>query len=139
MVLEKALLGFEENGGFMYGKHNQVRDGGMTLALTLDLLASYGRTLTEELSLIQESFTTKDKVPCTRDEAKKLIAQLKKEHKNYDTTDGIKIIFDEKNWIMVRPSGTEPIARIYAEADSQENLDSLMSKYIKMVKAILRR
>ncbi|MGQ0771543.1 MAG: phosphoglucosamine mutase [Nitrososphaerota archaeon] len=139
MVPEKALLGFEENGGFMYGKHNQVRDGGMTLALTLDLLANSGRTLTEELSLIQESFTTKNKVPCTRDEAKKLVVQLKKEHKNYDTTDGIKIIFDENNWIMVRPSGTEPIARIYAEADSQENLDSLMSKYIKMVKAILRR
>ena len=36
MVPTDALIGFEENGGFMYGKHNQVRDGCMTLALMLD-------------------------------------------------------------------------------------------------------
>lgn len=139
MVPERALVGFEENGGFMYGKHNQVRDGGMTLALVLDLLASTGRTIVEELELIPKSFTTKDKVSCTQQEAKKLMVQLKKEHKRYDTTDGIKMIIDKKNWVMVRPSGTEPIARIYAEADSQQKLDYLMSKYVKKVKAILRR
>jgi phosphomannomutase/phosphoglucomutase len=139
MVSENALVGFEENGGFMYGKHNHVRDGGMTLALVLDLIADSGRTLAEELALIPESFTTKDKVSCTRAETKKLIRRLTKEHKNYDTTDGIKIIFDEKNWVMIRPSGTEPIARIYAEADSQQKLDRIMAKYIKKVKETLRR
>ena len=35
MLSENALIGFEENGGFMFGKHNHVRDGGMTLALFL--------------------------------------------------------------------------------------------------------
>ena len=137
MVPEKALVGFEENGGFMYGRHNQVRDGCMALALALDLLANSGRTLDKEIGLLPESFTTKDKVSCTRQEAKKLVSDLKKEHKNYDTTDGIKIIFDKKNWVMIRPSGTEPIARIYAEADSQQKLDRTMAKYIKKVKSIL--
>jgi phosphomannomutase/phosphoglucomutase len=139
MVPENALVGFEENGGFMYGRHNQVRDGCMTLALVLDLLASSGREFDEELGLLPESFTTKDKIQCTKQEAKKLVLELKKEHKNYDATDGIKIIFDEKNWVMIRPSGTEPIARIYAEADSQQKLDQMMAKYIKKVKAILGR
>jgi phosphomannomutase/phosphoglucomutase len=137
MMPEKALVGFEENGGFMYGKHNPVRDGGMTLALMLDLLARSGKSLTEELDYIPKSFTTKDKILCTKQDAKKVIAQMKKEHQNYDTIDGIKIIFDKKNWIMIRPSGTEPIARIYAESDSQQRLDGLMSKYLKKVKAIL--
>lgn len=137
MVPEKALIGFEENGGFMYGKHNQVRDGSMTLALMLDLLAQSGKSLTEELNRIPKSFTTKDKVLCTKRQANRVITQLKKEHQNYDTTDGIKIIFDDKNWVMIRPSGTEPIARIYAESDSQQRLDGLMSKYLKKVKAIL--
>ncbi|MFY9300257.1 MAG: phosphoglucosamine mutase [Candidatus Nitrosotenuis sp.] len=137
MVQEKALVGFEENGGFMYARHNEVRDGCMTLAIALDLLATYDRTMSEELSLLPESFTTKDKVPCTKQGAKKLVRELKKGHKNYDTTDGIKIIFDKKNWVMVRPSGTEPIARIYAEADSQQKLDNTMAKYIKKVKEIL--
>ncbi|WP_268543724.1 phosphoglucosamine mutase [Candidatus Nitrosotenuis cloacae] len=139
MVPEKALIGFEENGGFMYGKHNQVRDGAMTLALALDLLADSGRTLAQEMDSVPKSFTTKDKVSCTRQEAKKIITRLRKEHKNSDVMDGIKIAFDKKNWVMIRPSGTEPIARIYAESDSQEKLDNLMAKYVKKVNAILGR
>ncbi|WKT58220.1 hypothetical protein QVH35_01670 [Candidatus Nitrosotenuis chungbukensis] len=139
MVPEKALVGFEENGGFMYGKHNQVRDGAMTLALALDLIADSGKAMSEQMSALPPSYTTKDKVACSKKEAEKIISQLKKEHKNYDTTDGIKLIFDEKNWIMIRPSGTEPIARIYAEADSEEKLGNLMSKYTKKVNSILDR
>ncbi|MEM2160682.1 MAG: phosphoglucosamine mutase [Candidatus Nitrosotenuis sp.] len=137
MVPQKALIGFEENGGFMYGKHNQVRDGCMTLALALDLLANSGNTMTEELEKIPKTFTTKDKVSCTKEQAQKVIAALKKVHNNYDAKDGIKIIFDEKNWVMVRPSGTEPIARIYAEADSESKLEQTMSKYLKRIKSVL--
>ncbi len=137
MVPQKALIGFEENGGFMYGKHNQVRDGAMTLALALDLLASSKKPLSEELDSIPKSYTTKDKVHCTKPQAKKIITILKKQHKNSDTRDGIKITFDEKNWVMIRPSGTEPIARVYAEADSQDKLEQTITSYIKKVKTIL--
>lgn len=137
MVPQKALIGFEENGGFMYGKHNQVRDGAMTLALALDLLADSGKSMTDEITSIPKSYTTKDKISCTKEQAKKIINALKKEHKNHNAIDGIKIIFDDKNWVMIRPSGTEPIARIYAEADSQQRLEQTMSKYIKKVKSIL--
>ena len=49
MLTENALIGFEENGGFMFGKHNQVRDGGMTLALLLELLASSNKSISENL------------------------------------------------------------------------------------------
>ena len=62
MIVENALLGFEENGGFMFGKHNHVRDGAMTLALVLELLADSGKTITEELQMLPSSFTTKDKI-----------------------------------------------------------------------------
>ncbi|MFQ5573878.1 MAG: phosphoglucosamine mutase, partial [Nitrosopumilaceae archaeon] len=62
MVPINALIGFEENGGFMYGKHNQVRDGVMTLALILDLLASSEKTVSEEVETLPPSFTTKDKI-----------------------------------------------------------------------------
>jgi phosphomannomutase/phosphoglucomutase len=54
-------------------------------------------------------------------------------------TDGIKIIIDEKNWIMIRPSGTEPIIRIYAESDSKKNLDELISKYVEKIKSMFAR
>jgi phosphomannomutase/phosphoglucomutase len=137
MVPTDALIGYEENGGFMYGKHNQVRDGCMTLALMLDLLASSEKSLTEEIANLLPSFTTKDKVACSHEKVSKLISSLKEEFPNSDTTDGIKITFDPKNWVMVRPSGTEPIVRIYVEAESREKLDILMSKYLAKVNSII--
>jgi phosphomannomutase/phosphoglucomutase len=137
MVPINGLIGFEENGGFMYGPHNPVRDGAMTLALVLDLLSKSDKTLSELVSELPSSFTTKDKIKCSKDEAQKIILALKEENPDADTTDGIKIIFDTKNWLMVRPSGTEPIIRIYAEGDSQENLDKIMSEYLQKIKSIL--
>ncbi|EGP92955.1 phosphoglucosamine mutase [Nitrosarchaeum koreense] len=137
MVPTNALIGFEENGGFMFGKHNQVRDGCMTLALMMDLLAKSEKTLSELISELPPSFTTKDKVPCPQDNSKKLIKSLKEEFPNSDITDGIKITIDSKNWVMIRPSGTEPIIRIYGEAESQQKLDTLMSKYIQKVKSVI--
>jgi phosphomannomutase/phosphoglucomutase len=46
---------------------------------------------------------------------------------------------DPKNWVMIRPSGTEPIIRIYGEAETQEKLDSLMVEYLQKVKSIISR
>ena len=85
MVPTDALIGFEENGGYMYGKHNQVRDGCMTLALMLDLLATSGKPLTEEIESLPPSFTTKDKVTCPAEKVPKLISALKEEFPNSDT------------------------------------------------------
>ena len=139
MVSEKALVGFEENGGFMYGKHNYVRDGGMALALALDLLANTTNTLSQEIECLPPSFTAKDKITCSKDDAKRIISQLLEEFPNADITDGLKIVIDSKNWVMVRPSGTEPIIRIYGESDTETNLDLLIKKYIEKIRGIVSR
>ncbi|NIM25224.1 MAG: phosphoglucosamine mutase [Nitrososphaeria archaeon] len=139
MVPINALIGFEENGGFMFGPHNQVRDGCMTLGLMMDLLSSSESSLSQKIEELPSSFTTKDKVSCSSEKAKELIHTLKEEFPNSDTSDGIKISIDLKNWVMIRPSGTEPIIRIYAEAENQEKLDSLMSEYMEKAKSIITR
>ncbi len=137
MVKANALIGFEENGGFMYGKHNQVRDGAMTLALALDLLSTSELKINQLVSRLPPSFTTKDKIECSKEQAQKIIDALKEENPKSDTTEGIKVVFDTKNWFMVRPSGTEPIIRIYAEGNSQDNLDMLMARNMKKIRSIL--
>ena len=139
MIDENALLGFEENGGFMYGKHSNFRDGGMTLALILDLLANSNKSMSEEVKALPHSFTTKDKILCSKESGNRVISEFLTEFPNSDITDGIKIIFDSKNWIMVRPSGTEPIIRIYAESDSQKNLEKIMAEHIQKIKSIIAR
>ena len=139
MVQEKALIGFEENGGFMYGKHNQVRDGSMTMALILDLLANSNHSLSEEMNAILPSFTTKGKIECSIKNFKKIIKLLKAEAYKKDLTDGIKLLLDDSSWVMVRLSGTEPIGRIYAESYSQATLDDIFAKYMKKIKNILDR
>ncbi|MDX1533683.1 MAG: phosphopentomutase/phosphoglucosamine mutase, partial [Nitrosopumilaceae archaeon] len=137
MVPLDALIGFEENGGFMYGKHNQVRDGAMTLALVLDLLASTTKSISQKVDELPPSFTTKDKISCSPEDAKKIISTFETQYSNTDTTDGIKITYDEKNWVMIRPSGTEPIIRIYAEADSLEKLNKSMSEHLSKIRSLL--
>ena len=139
MLSTNALIGFEENGGFMFGKHNQVRDGCMSLALMLDLLAIADNALSDQISKLPQSFTTKDKIQCSSQDAKQIISSLKTEFPESDLSDGIKIIIDSKNWVMIRPSGTEPIVRIYAESESQEKLEALMIKFLQKVKSIISR
>ena len=137
MTMHNALIGFEENGGFMYGPYNCVRDGCMTLGLMLEMLSSTDKSLSEITCDLPASFTTKDKVPCSSHLVSNVIDTLKEEYPAADTTDGIKITLDSNTWVMIRPSGTEPILRIYAEATTREKLDSLMSSYIAKVRSII--
>jgi len=138
MVHLNAVVGFEENGGFMYGRHNQVRDGVMTLGLMLDLLAASGGTVAELAATLPASFTAKDRIRCAPGQAARLIDALKAEFPGADTTDGIKIPLGPKEWVMIRPSGTEPVVRVYAESGSREGLDGLMRDYTGKVRSVIR-
>ena len=137
MVNDDALIGYEENGGFMFGKHNHVRDGAMTLALMLDLLSKSESNLSQNIKNLPPSFTTKTKMECSLEQSKIVISELLKEFPDSNTSDGIKIQVDENNWVMIRSSGTEPIIRIYGESNSQQNLDSLISDFVEKTKSIL--
>ena len=127
-----ALVGFEENGGFMYAKHNQVRDGVMTLGLMLEALAASGSSVSQLTSSLPPSHTAKTKVPCSQERAGRVMERLKAENPGADLTDGVKVVFGPREWVMVRPSGTEPILRIYAEAGSRARLEELLSAYSRM-------
>ncbi len=137
MVSAGALVGFEENGGFMYGRHNQVRDGAMTMALMLELLASSDMGLSGMVRELPPSFTTKDKIPCPPGVAQEIVEALARENPGADATDGIRITLGEKDWVMVRPSGTEPIIRIYAEAGSAGGLEAIMSEYVGKMRGMI--
>ena len=126
-----AKLGGEENGGVFYGPHQAVRDGAMTTALILGIMAKTGKKLSELIAEQPQYFIEKGKVQCSEDKKekvhRKLLEQVKGE--NISTIDGVKIWFEDKSAILVRPSGTEPTYRLYAEAKTQEKALKLIKDY----------
>jgi len=62
--------------------------------------------------------------------------EVKYQHQPYSTIDGLKIEFD-KQWVHLRKSNTEPVIRIYAEAESTENAAKLADKIIADIKSII--
>lgn len=139
MIAEDALIGFEENGGFMYGTHNYVRDGAMTLALMLEAVAASGATVSEIAARLPPSHVGKKKVACSRRAADAVIEALRFGNPGADSTDGIRIELGGRRWVMVRPSGTEPILRVYAEAGSDGEMKDLLSEYVGKIESFLKQ
>jgi len=135
-----AKLGGEENGGVFYGPHQSVRDGAMTTVLILDVMAKTGKKLTELVAEQPKYFIEKGKVECPEDKKEKVLAKFKAQVKTLKTStvDGVKIWFDDKSAILVRPSGTEPVFRLYAEAKSQKRALDLVKKYSSTLNKILK-
>ena len=135
----KANLGGEENGGVFYGPHQAVRDGAMTTALILDIMAKTGKKISELIAEQPNYFIEKGKVSCPEDKKEKVHRKLLEqvENANVSTIDGVKIWFEDKSAILMRPSGTEPTYRLYAEAKSQEKALKLVKDYSTRLKQIL--
>ena len=135
----KARLGGEENGGVFYGSHQAVRDGAMTTALILGIMAKTGKKLSELIAEQPQYFIEKGTVECSEDKKEKVHRKLLEQVKgaNVITIDGVKIWFEDKSAILVRPSGTEPTYRLYAEANTQEKALKLIKDYSITLKQIL--
>ncbi len=138
MVQRSSLLGLEENGGFMYGRLNQVRDGAMTTALVLDMLAAASESFSQLASGLPRTYQFKSKFECSSRQAVEKAIRACAEHgspKRIEDLDGAKIWIDEETWLMVRPSGTEPLIRMYAESTDKSLLDSKVDEYSRIVRS----
>jgi phosphomannomutase/phosphoglucomutase len=133
-------LGGEENGGVFYGPHQAVRDGAMTTALILNIMAETGEKLSKLIAEQPQYFLEKGKVACPEEKKEKVLEKLCEQVQGLSTTtiDGVKIWFEDKSAILVRPSGTEPIYRLYAEAKSHDRAVKLVEEYSSKLEEILK-
>jgi len=119
MQTRKAVFGGEDNGGLVFPAFQLARDGAMAVAATLDLLARTGRPLADLLREIPRYTLVKEKVACPAELRDRVLARVTESMgstaERVVTTDGLKAYF-EGGWVLLRPSGTEPIFRISAEA-----------------------
>jgi phosphoglucosamine mutase len=139
MKAEGANLGGEENGGIFYRPHQAVRDGAMTCSLLLDIMAETGKSLGELVAEEPQYFIEKGKIECPNDKKERLQKLIYNEVKseNVSTIDGVKIWFKDASAILIRPSGTEPVFRLYAEAKDQEKALKLVEDYTSRLEKLL--
>jgi len=114
----------------------------MTVAKILEIIAKEKKPLSELVSELPVYYARKMKIECSDDQKEAVMESIAEEIKTttdfeLDLTDGVKIL-KEDGWVIIRPSGTEPIFRCIAESDSQEKADemtdwgiSLIQKYKK--------
>ena len=139
---EDGLFGGEENGGLIFPDFVYGRDAVMTVAKILEIIAKEKKTLSSLVKELPVYYASKQKIECPDDEKEFVMDSIAEEVKTttdfeLDLTDGVKIL-KEDGWVIIRPSGTEPIFRCFAESDSQEKADemtewgiSLIEKYRK--------
>ncbi|GGW26215.1 phosphoglucosamine mutase [Arenibacter certesii] len=138
MKKNKAIIGGEGNGGIIYPESHYGRDSLVGTALFLMLMAEKGGTVSELRASYPSYFMSKKKIELTPGlDVDGILTAMAEKYKNEEisTIDGVKIDFPE-NWVHLRKSNTEPIIRIYTEAKSQADADTLADRIIGEIKAV---
>ena len=140
MMKEDVLIGGEESGGISFKGHIPEGDGVLMGLLVVEMVAAYGMPLGELVNDLLEDvgpafYERKDlrlKRPVAKDQMIAfLVNQAPKEIggeriAEISTIDGVKYIMADDSWLLVRPSGTEPVLRVYAEGRNAAMVRSLL-------------
>ena len=138
MIETGAIFGGEENGGLIFPEMQYCRDGAMTVAKMLEYVAKNG-SLQKRIDALPVYFTDKRKLSCPAAERADLMRHLMEINatRNMDSTDGLKILYSD-GWVLLRPSGTEQIFRIYSEARDAETAEKRGTYYENLVRDYLK-
>ena len=133
-----AVIGGEGNGGVIYPQVHYARDGLIAIALILEYMAESGKTISELARSLPRYFMLKTKMKCSKGEARKVLAFLKRQFKGerLDLSDGVRIDWQDE-WVHIRPSGTEPVMRIITEARTKKRAQELNAEMQKMTRQIV--
>jgi phosphomannomutase/phosphoglucomutase len=137
MIENDSVFGGEENGGLIFPEFQFCRDAGMAVAKMIEIVAKHGRMSTL-LAGIPSYSQYKAKTRCPEEKKRHVMEQLAADAKGgrVDTTDGVKVFFDD-GWVLVRPSGTEPLFRVFTEAKDPAKAKRMAEEYIDKVKALV--
>ena len=140
MLEHDILMGGEESGGLGVKGHIPERDGILMALLLLETIAVNGKGLKqlfdETMNEIGYFHYRRIDLPLTTETRERLIARLQSEKlttiasrtvTEQNVRDGFKFLFSDGSWLLIRPSGTEPVLRIYSEAGDPAVVESLLA------------
>lgn len=137
---DEIILGGEESAGLSIREHYPEKDGILACLLAAEAVAARGKSLTEQLNEIFDKVGRLESdrigVKLTDEVSAKLKEKLAAEPteidgrkiKSINRLDGVKFLFEDGTWMLMRPSGTEPMVRVYAEADNKKELEVLLEQ-----------
>ena len=147
MLKGDFLIGGEESGGIGIGGYIPERDGLFVSLLLFEMLCQTGFSITQLKKRMWKRFGKfeyrREDLLSQPEIGKRLTDALVKDPpdklagysiESIDTLDGIKFIFADGSWLLLRQSGTEPVLRIYAEATSRKKLGYLIRSGIRLTK-----
>jgi phosphoglucomutase len=141
----KIIIGGEESAGLSIKGHYPEKDGILACLLAAEAVAARGASLTDQLNNLYARVGKLEAgrigIRLTPDLMKSLGPKLKEDPKEIggrrvertNRIDGVEFIFADGSWLLMRPSGTEPVVRIYAESESAKDLEVLLEQGHKFI------
>ncbi|MEN6300927.1 MAG: phosphoglucomutase/phosphomannomutase family protein, partial [Anaerolineaceae bacterium] len=140
MLKEDILIGGEESGGISFRGHIPEGDGILLGLLLIEIVASNGASLnelvTDLLNKVGPAVYQRNDIrlnhPVAKDRMIKILVDQAPQQiadanlEKITTIDGVKYIFSDDSWLLIRPSGTEPVLRVYAEGRDQNMVQALI-------------
>jgi phosphomannomutase len=139
MQKEHAVVGGEGNGGVILPALHHTRDAPLAVALVLQHLADEGATLSEAAARWPGYTIVKEKVTFPRESLAAGYIALEEDlgAASKDETDGLRLAWpDKKAWLHVRPSGTEPVVRLIAEAPDEKRARELVKRAARVLAGV---
>ncbi|MGQ9518505.1 MAG: phosphoglucosamine mutase [Candidatus Fervidibacter sp.] len=134
-----GAVGGEGNGGVIYPKIQYARDAIAALALVLEFMAMHDEPLSELVKRLPRYHMVKKRLPTGTKPVHELLKRIKQRYTAEEVIeeDGVKLRWND-HWVHVRPSGTEPILRVIAEAKTPEYADKLCDEVIADLQQFLK-
>lgn len=140
-VEPRPVIGGEGNGGVILPQIHPCRDSFAAMGIILEYLSTSGRTVSALQNRLPKYFMIKDKVEGFAEQAYRLINLLKKKYEGTGTLelrDGLKVELKD-HWIHVRPSNTEPIIRVIAEAKTRDRARAAIRRLKAEIASLQRK
>ena len=142
-----CIIGGEESGGLSIKGHIPEKDGILANLLILEAMAYNKKSLSELQQELKEfvgcefindridfKLNDRSEIDTVFQKLSNITSVAEMNLIKTDKKDGIKLYLGENSWVLARPSGTEPLLRIYFESDTQDNLKTLEDEILKVIK-----